>query len=345
MDDYFLNRLSVTDACMYNGIGYTPRRWSSASLNWNHVPARASLGFRFVRAVRAAGGANLQYPEVVVSRNADEDTLEREILLWRRETTGVFATRRYPGDHFFLKNPSVMRCLCSDSNSRNAKLKWSFAMDENRSEALIAGIVPPEVMCCEQVGILGGALLGGETELLSPNTVSKRREEFTAGRTCARAALALSGVTPTPILQGKRGEPLWPDHVIGSITHCSGYCAAAVTSGQRYRSLGIDAEPNEALPPEVLGLIARAEERQWIAERRDDGVYWDRILFSIKESVYKVWFPLERRWLDFHQAHVQIDVKANLFKATLMGEVWFCPRVIEGKYKTTQSLILTCAWA
>jgi hypothetical protein len=26
MDDYFLNRLSVTDACMYNGIGYTPRR-------------------------------------------------------------------------------------------------------------------------------------------------------------------------------------------------------------------------------------------------------------------------------------------------------------------------------
>lgn len=217
-------------------------------------------------------------------------------------------------------------------------------MVDGSSQSLIATLVPSGVVCSEQVGTLGGSLLGGETELLSPNTVSKRQKEFTAGRTCARTALAILGIGPTPILRGLRGEPLWPPHIIGSITHCSGYCAAAVTSEQCYRSLGIDAEPNEALPLGVLRLIARAEERRWISERTDEGVCWDRLLFSIKESVYKVWYPVEHCWLDFHQACVEIDMKANLFKAILEDEGRFCPRIIEGRYMATQSLILTCAW-
>jgi 4'-phosphopantetheinyl transferase EntD len=31
------------------------------------------------------------------------------------------------------------------------------------------------------------------------------------------------------------------------------------------------------------------------------------LLFSAKESVYKAWFPLARRWLDFEDAVVRID--------------------------------------
>ena len=34
---------------------------------------------------------------------------------------------------------------------------------------------------------------------------------------------------------------------------------------------------------------------------------WDRLLFSAKEAVYKAWFPLTRRWLDFEEADVTID--------------------------------------
>ena len=47
-------------------------------------------------------------------------------------------------------------------------------------------------------------------------------------RACAREALAQLGAAPAPILPGRRGEPLWPAGVVGSITHCAGYRAGAV---------------------------------------------------------------------------------------------------------------------
>ncbi|MGW0580292.1 4'-phosphopantetheinyl transferase superfamily protein, partial [Streptomyces sp. NPDC002920] len=33
---------------------------------------------------------------------------------------------------------------------------------------------------------------------------------------------------------------------------------------------------------------------------------WDRLLFSAKESVYKAWFPLTRKWLDFSEADIDL---------------------------------------
>ena len=36
-------------------------------------------------------------------------------------------------------------------------------------------------------------------------------------------------------------------------------------------------------------------------------MHWDRLLFSAKESVYKAWFPLARRWLGFEDARLSFD--------------------------------------
>lgn len=33
-------------------------------------------------------------------------------------------------------------------------------------------------------------------------------------------------------------------------------------------------------------------------------VHWDRLLFSAKECVYKAWFPLTGKWLDFEDADI-----------------------------------------
>ncbi|MGW4758310.1 4'-phosphopantetheinyl transferase superfamily protein, partial [Streptomyces chartreusis] len=35
-------------------------------------------------------------------------------------------------------------------------------------------------------------------------------------------------------------------------------------------------------------------------------VHWDRLLFSAKESVYKAWFPLTGKWLDFTEADIDV---------------------------------------
>lgn len=70
-------------------------------------------------------------------------------------------------------------------------------MADGKSQALIAALVPPAVMCSEQIG---------ETELLSPNIVSKRREEFTAGRTSARTALAMLESRQLPFFEACKGS-------------------------------------------------------------------------------------------------------------------------------------------
>jgi 4'-phosphopantetheinyl transferase EntD len=109
--------------------------------------------------------------------------------------------------------------------------------------------------------------------------------------------------------------------VVGSITHCPGYFAAAVARTRDVVSLGIDAEPDEPLPNHgMLDLIALDTERAHLPELATarPGISWDRLLFSAKESVYKTWFPLARRWLDFKSAEVIIDPLAGTFTARLL---------------------------
>ena len=52
--------------------------------------------------------------------------------------------------------------------------------------------------------------------------------------------------------------------------------------------------------------------------RRAPGPHWDRLLFSIKESIYKAWFPLAERWLGFEDAVVSIDWHRESFSARLL---------------------------
>lgn len=138
--------------------------------------------------------------------------------------------------------------------------------------------------------------------------VPRRKAEFATVRACARDALAALGRAPAPLLPGEYGAPVWPDGVVGSMTHCAGYRAAAVARGDDVAALGIDAEPHDALPARVLAAIARPEELGTLAALPTaGGVAWDRVLFSAKESVYKAWFPVARRWLGFKEATVVID--------------------------------------
>ena len=124
----------------------------------------------------------------------------------------------------------------------------------------------------------------------------------------------------TAIPRGPRGEPVWPPGIAGSITHCPGYCAAAVAPSHVAAAIGIDAEVDAALPAGVLDMIAGTDERRWIEARAGDGLHWDRLLFSAKESVYKAWFPIMRRWLDFEAVHVRFCPETASFRATFPAE-------------------------
>jgi 4'-phosphopantetheinyl transferase EntD len=187
---------------------------------------------------------------------------------------------------------------------------------------MIAEILPDGVVAEEAFGDLPEAELFPEEEAAVARAVPKRRREFSTARVCARAALARLGIPPAPIVPGARGAPQWPAGVVGSITHCDGYRACAVARESDVVTIGLDAEPHGVLPDGVLNLVSSAQERGGLARLSAavPEVHWERILFCAKESVYKAWFPLTRRWLGFEDAHVDIDSADGTFSARLLVE-------------------------
>jgi 4'-phosphopantetheinyl transferase EntD len=186
-------------------------------------------------------------------------------------------------------------------------------------DIMIEPILPAVVAAVDTFVDPHDATLFPEEQLLIAKAVPKRRAEFTTGRWCARQAMNRLGRRPAPIPPGPRGEPQWPAGLVGSITHCTGYRCAVVAETDRVTTLGIDAEPNEALPNGVLESVSLLEERPRIEAlcREFPAIHWDRLLFSAKESVYKAWFPLTSRWLDFEDANVVIDPTGGRFTAQL----------------------------
>jgi 4'-phosphopantetheinyl transferase EntD len=182
---------------------------------------------------------------------------------------------------------------------------------------VIERILPPGVASAEAAVDGPEAELFPEEEAALGRAVAERRREFATGRACARRALAELGVVPGPIGSGAGGEPVWPEGVVGSITHCRGLRACAVAWADEVRSLGIDAEPREPLPPGVLAAVASAGERRALAAASREPCL-DRVLFSAKEAAYKAWFPLARRGLGFEDVELSLSVSQGTFRAGLL---------------------------
>ncbi|ARH93764.1 MULTISPECIES: 4'-phosphopantetheinyl transferase family protein [Streptomyces] len=160
-----------------------------------------------------------------------------------------------------------------------------------------------------------------EERALVADAVPKRQLEFGTVRGCARSALSRLGFAPAPLLPGRDRAPQWPDGVVGAMTHCTGYRAAAVARRRDVLTVGLDAEPNEPVnDPGVIDLVTLPEERaqlRGLAALQPE-VSWDRLIFSAKESVYKAWYPLTRRWLGFEDALLTFDPTDATFTARLL---------------------------
>jgi 4'-phosphopantetheinyl transferase EntD len=201
---------------------------------------------------------------------------------------------------------------------------------------VIATLVPPGVVVADATGPLPGEALLPEEEPLVAKAVGKRRAEFTTARTCARIALGRLGLPPGPLLSGPKREPLWPAGVVGSITHCDGYRAAAVARASELAAIGIDAEPHDLLPPGTLDRVALPAERAHLREL-PRGVHWDRLLFSAKESIYKTWYPLARKWLGFEEAQVEFRPGPDPVRGEFTAEVLVPGMTVAGRPVSTLS--------
>lgn len=214
--------------------------------------------------------------------------------------------------------------------------------------SLLGDVLPAAVATAERYDDPPDAAPLPEEEPLIARSVAKRRNEFVTVRYCARQALGELGLPPVPILKGDKGEPCWPDGVVGSLTHCEGFRGAAVARRAEVRSVGIDAEPHDVLPKGVLDAISLPQERDELAAL-PAGLHWDRILFCAKEATYKAWFPLTHRWLGFEDAHIRFTVDAGGANGTFVSQILIDPaaehgpplRELTGRWSVRDGLALT----
>jgi 4'-phosphopantetheinyl transferase EntD len=145
------------------------------------------------------------------------------------------------------------------------------------------------------------ALKPEEAIAFATSVVAVRRASG-AARIVARQLLAQVGLLGYALPKGRSGAPIWPIGVVGSMSHDASVAVAAIAMRRDYIALGIDIEPAEALPSDLLDLIATPKERAAI----NDDPYQGRLLFAAKEAVYKAVYPLDQMFLEHHD--VQVDL-------------------------------------
>jgi 4'-phosphopantetheinyl transferase EntD len=205
---------------------------------------------------------------------------------------------------------------------------------------LLARILPSCVAVLETFADLPQAPLFPAARALLGRSVAGRAREFTTARHCAHQALRALGLPAVPITRDRAGAPVWPPSVLGSITHCTGYRAAAVAPVRCLGALGIDAEPDRPLPAGMLAVIAGPAEVARVRELEAavPAVAWGRLLFSAKEAVYKAWYPAHRSPLAFHAVDVLLDPQAGTFSARLAPSPACRP---VGRWLAADGLLLT----
>lgn len=145
------------------------------------------------------------------------------------------------------------------------------------------------------------ALLEEEARSIVSPLVEVRRASG-AARIVGRQLLARLGYADCALPKSPSGAPIWPAGFCGSFAHDDRVAVAAVAMRRDVAAMGIDVEPAELLPPELLEMVATAQERR----RLGDDPYRGRLLFAAKEAVYKAVYPLDRIFLDYHDVDVDL---------------------------------------
>lgn len=162
-----------------------------------------------------------------------------------------------------------------------------------RYSRLVKTLVPRRVVVVEAFSYasLSDPALQQDELAIVAGASTQRRREFATGRICAHRAVRMLGAEEAPILRRTDGAARWPAGVLGSITHCAGYCSAAVAWTREIHAIGIDAEPHAAIDDDAFAAVSTAAERAAVRALRASiaDLHWDCVTFSAKESAFKAW--------------------------------------------------------
>ncbi|GLU29349.1 4'-phosphopantetheinyl transferase superfamily protein [Brucella sp. NBRC 12950] len=147
-------------------------------------------------------------------------------------------------------------------------------------------------------------LLKPEEKSSLPANNTKRLDASGAARELSRQILAKIGFNNFSVLRSPTGEPLWPNGVVGSLAHDDEMAVAVIGRSKDYLGLGIDIETAVPLPDDIISLVRTPED---ICGQYDSSALADRILFCVKEAVYKAVYPLDRIILNYDDICVDLS--------------------------------------
>jgi 4'-phosphopantetheinyl transferase EntD len=135
----------------------------------------------------------------------------------------------------------------------------------------------------------------------------KRLTDFSTGRYCAIKALEQLGIKDAIIPIGIDREPIWPDGIVGSISHCDSLVGAIVAKKSEHISLGLDIEEIGRVTSDLWDLVFTENEKVYLNALTGRKLEeQSTAIFSIKEAFYKFQHPLTKTFLDF------LDVEVSL---------------------------------
>ena len=155
------------------------------------------------------------------------------------------------------------------------------------------------------------------------HATQKRQREFLAGRWCAEEALQCLGAGSTHVAMAEDRAPIWPDGVVGSITHTGDFAAAAVAWVADIAGVGIDSEEiiDPAAARDIADICMVDEAMLFEPAHGRSFREFCTLVFSAKEAVFKCLFPLTRKFLEFSDVRItSFDWNRKCFAWTTVSE-------------------------
>jgi 4'-phosphopantetheinyl transferase EntD len=169
-----------------------------------------------------------------------------------------------------------------------------------------------------------------------------RREEYIAGRACAKAAMDVLGVGGV-VAFGEDRKPIWPSSIVGSITHSKKFAVATVGLAHEFLSIGIDCEVvmTKDKFDSLSNHLATADDLKLFNGTDDD--FTATIIFSAKEALFKLINPLCHEFFGFDHATLRVIGK-DFFEIELhseLPEVSKYNNIYHGSYKVHNNQVVT----
>lgn len=160
--------------------------------------------------------------------------------------------------------------------------------------------------------------------------VKKRRAEYLASRYCLQQTLATWGITGFLLSNGPDRAPVWPQGIIGSLSHTHQQVCALLTRRQDL-VLGVDCEKmmTAEVARDTHKMLVSPAEKQRLEQCGLPFTTALTVAFSLKESLYKALYPQVKQFMDFSGAEI-MAFSADLNHISLRLTQTFSARLVAG---------------